>query len=91
MTGLIILGLILLAHILIIARSGLAGLVGAYILGAIIWVFFPGYDTGLASFIITEIVFIGLVAVGSLFPSGAKGVAVAGVGGYLAGRWMARM
>ncbi len=91
MTGLIILGLILLAHVLIIAKIGFGGLGVTYVLGAIIWVFFPGYDTGLAGLLATEIVFVGLMAFGSLFPSGPKGIAAAGVGGYLVGRGLAKL
>lgn len=91
MEVLIVLGLIILAHVLIIARIGFGGLVTTYVLGAIIWVFFPGYETGVYGFLATEVIFVGLMAFGSLFPSGPKAMAVSGVGGYLAGRWMAKL
>jgi hypothetical protein len=88
---LIILGVIILVHAVIIARAGFGGLIATYVIGAIIWVFFPGYQTGFGGLLITEIVVVGLMAFGSLFPSGAKGVAVAGVGGYLLGRKLGKM
>lgn len=84
-------GLIVLAHVLIIARGGIGGTIGLYITGTIIWIFYPGYETGLSGWIMTQLVLIGLAAIGSLMPGGAKGIAVAGVGGYLAGRWMAKL
>jgi hypothetical protein len=88
---LIILGVIIIVHAIIIAKAGLIGVAITYILGAIIWVFFPGYETGFSGLILTEIVVVGLMAFGSLFPSGPKGIAAAGVGGYLAGRWMGKL
>jgi hypothetical protein len=88
---LIFIGIVLLAHVIIIARGGIAGTIGLYITGSIIWIFYPGYETGFGGWILTQLVIIGLAAIGSLMPGGAKGIAIAGVGGYLAGRWMARM
>jgi hypothetical protein len=88
---LIVLGVIILVHGIIIARAGIGGVVATYVIGAIIWVFYPGYATGFSGLLITEIVVVSLMAFGSLFPSGAKGIAAAGIGGYLAGRWMGRL
>lgn len=82
---------ILLAHFIIWYKMGFSGLVASYILGSIVWVFFPGYETGFAGWIMTNIVFVFMVAVGSFFPRGAKGIAVAGVGGYLVGRNIAKL
>jgi hypothetical protein len=91
MAGLIILGLILLAHVIIIAKSGVRGLVATYIIATVIWVFYPGYDSGFASWIATDLVIVMLVAVGSLFPNSPTGVIVAGIGGYIIGRNIAKL
>jgi hypothetical protein len=91
MEFLIILGVIVLAHIAVIAKGGVAGLIGLYITGSVIWIFFPGYDTGFSGWILTQLVIVGLAAVGSVLPGGATGIAIAGVGGYLIGKKLAKL
>ena len=86
-----VLGFIVILHLIIIARAGFSGLVGTYIIGSAIWFFYPGYSTGLASWILTNIVVLGLSALGSIFPSGGTGIVVAGIGGYLIGKNISKL
>lgn len=87
----IVLGVIVFAHILIIVRSSFMGLVVAYIIGTIIWIFYPGYETGWSGWILTELVIIGLSALGSLLPNGGVGIGLAAIGGFLIGRNIAKL
>jgi hypothetical protein len=86
---LIILGIVILAHAVIVIRHGIGGVPVTYLLATIVWVFYPGYDSGFASWIATNLAVLGLVAIGSFFPSGPTSIVVAGVGGFLLGEWMA--
>lgn len=87
----LILLLLIGAYCILFYKTGWQGVLTVYILGAVIWIFYPGYETGISGLFITEQVLVFLLAIGSLFPSGPKGIAAAGVGGYLAGRWMGRL
>lgn len=88
---LIVIGLFILAEIVLIARFGLVGLILPYVIGTGIWIFYPGYDSGFASWLLTNVIVVGLAALGQIFPGGAAGVAGAGVGGFFLGRWISRM
>jgi len=87
----ILLLLLLGAYCLLFYKTGWQGVLIIYIIGAVIWVFFPGYETGISGLFITEQVLVFLLAIGALFPSGPKGIAVAGVGGYLVGKKIAKL
>lgn len=86
-----LLGFIVILHLIIIARSGFSGILGTYIIGSAIWVFYPGYDSGFANWILTNLVVLGLSALGSLLPNSGTGIVVAGIGGYLIGKNIAKL
>lgn len=83
--------LLLGSYCILFYKTGWQGVLTVYVLGAVIWVFYPGYETGISGLFLTEQVLVLLLAFGSLFPSGPKSIAVAGVGGYLTGRWLGRV
>lgn len=87
-----ILFVVLVSNIIMFAKHGVVGPITAHVLAGIIWIFYPGYDSGFVSFLITDVVIVAFAAAGALTgPTSAAKIGAAGVGGYFLGRWLGKL